>query len=359
MNSPAQRHNILTLLQVAQSAGARLVPACRLLGLSSRSALRWQAKATLLDDRTQRTQTPANKFTEQERITLLAVANSPEFAHLAPSQIVPILADQGRYIGSESTFYRCLREAKQLIHRAVSRPPQSRTKPRALCAARPNQIYSWDITYLPTTVKGQFFYLYLVMDIFSRKIVGWQVYDEESGEHASALMTDICLREQITRDQVTLHSDNGASMKSATLLGTLQKLGVATSFSRPSVSNDNPYSESLFKTLKYRPDQALSAFENLMAARYRVTQLVHWYNHEHRHSAIKFVTPAERHAKQDSALLEQRSNLYQQAKETHPERWSGSTRNWQRIDEVHLNPERKIQNSHPFDNDKTEVKEAA
>lgn len=274
---------------------------------------------------------------------LFDVANSAEFAHLSPAQIVPRLADQGRYIASESSFYRYLKQAKQLRHRALSRPPQVRVKPRALYATAPNQVYSWDITYLPTTIKGKYFYLYLVMDIFSRKIVGWQVYAEESGEHAAALMTDVCLRESIARNQVVLHSDNGAAMKSAGLLACLQKLGVATSYSRPAVSNDNPYSESLFKTLKYRPEHSLSAFENLLAARRSVTQLVHWYNEEHRHSAIQFVTPAQRHAGQDTELLDQRKTLYLRAKDLHPERWSGVIKNFNPVDEVYLNPERKMQ----------------
>lgn len=338
MNSLAQRQNVLAILNAALNAGARLVSACAVLGLSPRSVQRWLATSGLPDGRTQRLQAPANKLTEEERSTILTVVNSPQFAHLPPSQIVPILADEGRYIGSESTLYRLLREVKQLAHRAMTRPAQVRSKPKALCASAPNQIYSWDITYLPSNVRGAYFYLYLVMDIFSRKIVGWQVYEEESSTLAGELLTDICLREKVCKNQVALHSDNGAPMKGATMLATLQSLGVASSFSRPSVSNDNPYSESLFKTLKYRPDMALSAFENLLAARSSVTQLVHWYNLEHHHSAIQFVTPSERHANKDAALLAKRHALYQQAKDKHPQRWSGDTRNWQRVDVVHLNP---------------------
>ena len=359
MNSPAQRQNVLALLEVAISAGARLAPACLVLGLSTRCVQRWLAASDLQDGRTQRLQAPANKLTDEERMTILAVANSPQFAHLPPSQMVPILADEGRYIASESTIYRTLREVKQLAHRAATRPPQVRAKPKALCVTAPNQLYSWDITYLPTTVKGVYFYLYLVMDIFSRKIVGWQVWQEESSTLAGALLTDICLREKVAKNQVVLHSDNGAPMKGATMLATLQSLGVATSFSRPSVSNDNPYSESLFKTLKYRPDMALSAFENLLAARQSVTQLVHWYNDEHRHSAIQFVTPSQRHATFDAALLARRHAVYQQARENHPERWTGDTRNWERIAIVHLNPNKAASGSSQTNKDETEVKKVA
>jgi transposase InsO family protein len=180
------------------------------------------------------------------------------------------------------------------------------------------------------------------MDIFSRKIVGWQIYDAESSELASEVMRDICERKNIAPNQVVLHSDNGSPMKGATMLATLQALGVMPSFSRPAVSNDNPYSESLFKTLKYRPAYPRRAFESIIAARQWVGTFVHWYNHEHRHSAIRFVTPAERHAGLDTALLHKRTNVYEAAKKRNPERWSGATRNWQPVRVVHLNPDQCI-----------------
>ena len=270
------------------------------------------------------------------------VANSAEFGKLPPSQIVPILADRGQYIASESSFYRIMRAENQLRHRGAERPAERRHKPHALCATAPKQLFSWGITYLPTPVKGLYFYLYLFMDIFSRKIVGWQIYDAESSEMASEVMRDICIREAIAPNQVVLHSDNGSPMKGATMLATLQALGVAPSFSRPAVSNDNPYSESLFKTLKYRPAYPRQAFESLLAARQWVGTFVQWYNHEHRHSAINFVTPAERHDGLDSVLLQKRATVYEAAKLRHPERWSGSTRNWQPVLVVHLNPEQHI-----------------
>ena len=149
-----------------------------------------------MDRRTTRSFTPANKFKPDERQQLLVVANSNEFAHLPPSQFVPILAERGQYLASESTFYRVLNEAKQVKHRLASRPAK-RVKPKALKATAPNQIYSWDITYLPTAVKGVFFYLYLFMDLYSRKIVGWQVYEQESSELASDIIQHIALSENI------------------------------------------------------------------------------------------------------------------------------------------------------------------
>ena len=236
-------------------------------------------------------------------------------------------------------MYRVLKAENQLKHRGTERPPQKRHKPRALRATAPCQLFSWDITYLPTPIKGLYFYLYLFMDIFSRKIVGWQVYEAESSELAGDVMRDICERENIPPNQVVLHSDNGSPMKGATMLATLQSLGVMPSFSRPSVSNDNPFSESLFKTLKYRPIYPQRPFENLLAARQWVGTFASWYNDEHRHSAIGFVTPAERHAGLDAGLLRKRIDVYEAAKKKHPERWSGSTRNWQPVATVHLNPD--------------------
>ena len=342
MTALAERDQVMTLIAEAIAAGARQGPACAAISLSQRTLQRWQSDKPRGDQRPMRLQAPKNKLSEQERERLLSVVNSDEFGHLPPSQIVPILADRGEYIASESTLYRVLREANQLAHRGAERPAQQRHKPRALTATAPNTLFSWDITYLPTLVLGCYFYLYLFMDIFSRKIVGWQIYDTESSELASEVMRDICRREHIAPNQVVLHSDNGSPMKGATMLATLQALGVMPSFSRPAVSNDNPFSESLFKTMKYRPAYPTRAFESLLAARQWVGMFVQWYNQEHRHSAIKFVTPAERHAGLDTVLLQQRTGVYEEAKKRHPERWSGVIRNWQPVHVVYLNPEQKI-----------------
>ena len=339
MSSISQRRSVAAWVGEAVAAGARLAPACAVIGFSERTFQRWCLDAAGIDGRSLRHEAPAHKLSSAERAELLAVANSAEFGHLPPSQIVPRLADQDRYIASESTFYRVLRAEGQLAHRRSERVGQKRAKPRALAATEPNQIYSWDITYLPTRVLGLYFYLYLFIDVFSRKIVAWQVYAEESGDHAGEIVQDLCWRECTAPGQVTLHSDNGGPMKGATMLATLQALGVMASLSRPSVSNDNPYSESLFRTLKYRPAYPLAPFENLAAARAWVMTLVQWYNHEHRHSAIRFVTPAQRHAGLDAALLTKRSDLYEVARAKNPLRWKRQTRNWRRVAVVHLNPE--------------------
>ncbi len=183
-----------------------------------------------------------------------------------------------------------------------------------------------------------FFYLYLIMDVYSRKIVGWEVFDTESAEHAAVVFHKAHLREGLARESLVLHSDNGSPMKGATMLATLQRLGVLPSFSRPSVSNDNPYSESLFKTLKYHPGFPEKPFESLDDSRQWVAGFQHWYDDIHRHSALKFVTPGERHRQEDIAILQRRKQLYEAAKAQRPERWSGPSRNWEPETIVYLNP---------------------
>ncbi len=337
----SERAEIIELVNKSRVSGARQSQACEVVGISTKTLQRWKQDGNAHDGRLDAKHAPANKLTVLERQRIIQTANKPEYAALPPSKIVPKLADEGVYIASESTFYRVLKEAKQLQHRLKSKPDQQIKKPRALTATGPDQIYTWDITYLPTQIKGIFLYLYLVMDIYSRKIVGWQVHEEESSTLASDLMTDICQREGIMPDQVTLHSDNGSPMKGATMLATLQELGVIPSFSRPSVSNDNPYSESLFRTLKYRPEYPEKPFSNLLSARRWVQGFVDWYNFEHLHSTIQFVTPNQRHTGEDIEILAKRKRVYEQAKLEKPERWSGEIRNWKPVAEVYLNPEKK------------------
>ena len=346
MSSLAERQALLALLAEACNAGSRLRPACAQIGLSERTVQRWQQPAAQADGDLRASDKrvaspPPNRLSDAERQAALALVNSEAFKDLPPSQIVPRLADQGRFVASESTLYRLLRGAGQLTHRRAERAPQQRSRPRALVASRPDQIYCWDISYLPTEVRGSYFYLYLFVDLFSRKIVGWQVYDNESADRASQLLTDICARQRIAPQQLTVHSDNGAPMKGETMLATMQRLGVAASRSRPAVSNDNPFSEALFRTLKYRPRLPVKPLQSLLHARRWVTQLVHWYNHEHRHSAIGFVTPQQRHAESDRSLLLERAKVYEAARLRYPHRWSRSTRNWTRIAEVHLNPQKE------------------
>lgn len=347
---------MITLIEEASKAGARLAKACKVINVSVRTLQRYQCHGEIKPDRRKAAafgRVPANRLSEQERAEILATANQPKFAHLPPSQIVPALADEGCYLASESSFYRVLREKDQLTHRGRAKAP-SHSRPQSLEATAPNQLWSWDITYLATTVKGLYFYLYLILDVYSRKIVGWEVYAEESADHAAKTFRKAYLREGVAGQSLVLHSDNGSPMKGATMLGTLQKLGVVPSFSRPSVSNDNPYSEALFKTLKYRPDFPDQPFDLLDQARQWVTGFTHWYNEKHRHSALKFVTPGQRHRGEDRGILIQRALIYEAAKAKRPERWSANCRNWKLPTVITLNPTKSCK-----DQEVPEMKKAA
>lgn len=338
--SSEERQECLMLIDEACAAGARRERACEELGLSMRTLQRWIHQP--VDNRKGPTTKPANALTEEERCKLLAIANSKEFADLSPWQIVPKLADRGEYIASESTFYRVLKSANCLQHREKSMP-RKHQRPQELIAHSPNEIWSWDITFLKAAIKGTFYYLYLPMDIFSRLIVHWEVHEVQSEVLASEMITRACEMHKISSNQIVLHSDNGGPMKGATMLATLQRLGVMPSFSRPKVSDDNPFSESLFKTVKYCPSYPENGFESLDDAKKWVASFVQWYNNQHYHSGIRWVTPASRHQGEDIEILNNRKQVYEQAKAANPIRWSKKTRNWNWINEVELNPGKQNQ----------------
>ena len=334
---------ILANLDEAVKAGARLEAACAVIALDVRTVQRWRRQGAGGDDRRcGPKRRPRNALSEAERKQVLEIANQPEHRDLSPKQIVPRLADAGMYVASESSFYRILRAAGQLTHRAASRPATS-PRPREHVATAPNQVWSWDITYLKSAVRGLFFYLYLVEDVWSRTIVGWEVYDEESMEHAATLIDRVASETGVPRDQLVLHSDNGGPMKGSTMLATLQRLGIVPSFSRPRVSDDNPFSESLFRTMKYRPSYPRRPFASLAEARTWVASFVAWYNTEHLHSGIGFVTPAQRHEGHDVAILQRRRGVYEAARRCRPERWARHTRAWKAVETVRLNPDVRTQ----------------
>jgi len=335
------RTRCIELVGEAVGSGARRHMACRVLGISVRTLQRWEKGPQRGDRRQGPKSKPKNRLSEAEKMLIIAVATSPQFRDLSVSQIVPILADAGVYIASEASFYRVLRENKLLAHRNRAKPSRN-SKPKEYVTTGPNQVWSWDITYLRSSVRGKFYYLYLVVDVWSRMIMGWAVHEEESSELASALVLEACLRHGVDSEKLILHSDNGGPMKGATMLATLQWLGIVASFSRPSVSDDNAYSEALFKTLKYRPEYPSTAFQGVDEARQWVGGFVQWYNFEHRHSGIRFVTPASRHYGEDAGILKRRKEVYEEAKMKNPIRWaSGKTRNWEPISEVYLNPSKQ------------------
>lgn len=330
---------ILQLIDQAMAKGARLKQVAETIGLCARTLMRWKQQSGGQDRRNGPLASPANKLDEQEKQQILEVANSAAFRDLSPKQIVPLLADQGVYIGSESSFYRVLRQHDMINHREPSKPAQTR-RPKEHLATGPCQVWSWDITYLHSPVRGQFYYLYMVIDVWSRKIIAARVYEKECMELSARLVQHSCLIHGIQPDTLVLHSDNGGPMKGATMLATLQQLGIVASFSRPRVSDDNPYSESLFRTMKYRPAYPSKPFCSLLQAQRWVDDFVAWYNTEHLHSAIRYMTPDDRHYGRQEKILAKRHSIYQQARNRNPQRWSRHTRNWQPVMEVRLNPEK-------------------
>jgi transposase InsO family protein len=330
---------ILAMVNVAVDAGARREQACEVVGLAARTMERWREADVGDDGRAGPKTRAANAFTPAERAKVLSVVNSPEYRDLPPKQVVPRLADEGRYVGSESTIYRILRAEGQDAHRGRAKPRTVRTVDEHVATAA-NQVWSWDITYLLSSIRGRFFYLYLVEDVWSRRIVGFEVHEEESMDASAALVRAACAAERVDPDGLVLHSDNGGPMKGSTMLATLRQLGIVASFSRPSVSDDNPFIESLFRTLKYRPEYPHKPFETLEHARAWVAAFVAWYNTEHRHSAIRFVTPDERHDGRETAVLANRVRVYERARRKNPNRWSRRTRNWTPAPAVFLNPKR-------------------
>lgn len=274
-------------------------------------------------------------MSDEERKGIIEVCCEKRFRDLTPGQIVAALLEEGRYLGSERTFYRVLKQAGVLKHRSNSRVPRKQVRPPARVATGPNQVYSWDISYLRTDVKGVFLYLYMIMDVWSRRIVGWEIHDVEDSSLARSLF--LRLKERFDLQGVFVHSDNGAPMKASTMLMTFYALGVIPSFSRPRVSDDNPYSESLFKTIKYSPGYP-RYFKDISHAREWMAGFVDWYNEEHRHSGIGYVTPNQRHDGTDKALFEKRNRTLLAAFEKHPERWSAPVKQWTHQPVVYLNP---------------------
>lgn len=340
MISTRDRSKIIELINEAISAGARISPCCKVVGISIRTYERWIYGGVVNEDRRPyaKRPVPQNKLSEEEYNSVIRIANLPEYADLSPAQIVPAIADRGMYIASESTFYRILRSEEMQNHRGRSKPPEKAKEPETHIAFAPNRVWTWDITYLNTSIRGIYYKLYMIVDIFSRKIVGWEVWEDETGEHASELVEKAVMAEGARKNLLVLHADNGSPMKASTLKAKLEILGVAASYSRPRVSNDNPYSESLFRTCKYRPNYPIEGFKSLEEARKWVMEFVNWYNNIHYHSGIKFTTPNSRHTGEAEEIIENRKKVYMAAKELHPERWSKGIRNWNLPETVALNP---------------------
>ena len=319
--------------------------ACETAGIKLRTLQRWKAHEGLTagDGRPHAVSPmPSHALSPAERAQLLAVANEPRFAAVLPARIVPMLADEGVYLASESSFTRVLREHGQNVHRGRAKAPKASRPPTTHIATAAREVWCWDMSYLPAVVMGRWFHLYLILDLYSRKIVGAEVHDSDDSDHAVHLVRRTALAESIAtlETKPVLHGDNGSTLKATTVLAMLQWLGVKPSYSRPRVSDDNAYAESLFRTAKYRPEFPAKGFASLDEARAWAGGFVHWYNVDHRHSGIRYVSPQQRHTGDDEAILAARHELYTQARQRNPQRWSGTTRDWSHIGAVTLNPER-------------------
>ena len=350
MYAPEQRENILNMVDQAVADGARRSGACKAVGLAPSTLRRWRpghhkgTQAVIVSDgRPNALRAPcARRYNDEHRAKIVGICNTPEHASSPPSQIVPKLADQGIYMGSESTFNRVLKEHEQLHRRGRAKPPVSHSRaPVTHTASAPNQVWMIDVTWLPSHIKGNYFYLYMVEDLYCRSGVHWEVFEAENSANTCQVLEQAVLREQCTLNAPVLHRDNGSVLKSYTVNAKMQALGLTSSHSRPRVSNDNAFIESFFRTLKYCPRWPSKGFATLEEARQWVATFMQWYNHEHRHSGLKYVTPSQRRQGEDKAILTKRDALYQQARAENPQRWSGATRNWQHQETMTLNPEKK------------------
>jgi putative transposase len=305
-----------TVEELTPLVGTR--PACRAVGASAATVYRRRRPLAPAPPRAR--QAPARALSEGERRELLELLHSERFVDSSPAQVWATLLDEGRYLASERTMYRLLRaehgrvreRRDQLTHPAYARPE--------LLAERPNEIWSWDISKLKGPATWSCFYLYVILDLFSRYAVAWTVQYRESAELATALIGQAAAQQQITRDQLTLHADRGNAMRSKPVAFLLADLGVLRTHSRPYTSTDNPYSEAQFKTLKYRPEFP-ARFHSIDHARSFCRTICDWYNHRHRHSGIGLMTPAAVHHGQAQALHAERQRVLETAYAATPERF--------------------------------------
>jgi putative transposase len=320
--SSEKKAELVQYIQEAVTAGARLKRACEVIEISFATFLRWRA-GKLGDQRKGAPKRIVRKLTQAEKDEFYAVANQPRFRDLTAAQIVATLLEEGIWYGSESTLCRILKSHNALLPRTESRSPHKRHRPPELVATGPNQVWAWDITWLKTDVAGIFVFAYVIIDIYSRKIVGWSIENSESADYAQTLFRRI-IRDTGVCPQF-VHADNGSPMKGLSLVAFLTSLKVGLTYSRPRVSDDNPFIESFFKTVKYRVGYP-KAFTGLQHAREWMSNFIDWYNNQHRHSGIQYVTPQQRHSGNDIALLEIRQQTLQAAAKALPERFVNGPR---------------------------------
>jgi len=311
-----------------------VAPACQALGVPRATFYRRQRP---LPGHQQPRPTPARALCESERERVLDLLACPRFVDRSPAEVVATLLDEGEYLCSERTMYRVLAANQLVRERRNQREHPPYTKPE-LVATGPNQVWSWDVTKLLGPKKWTYFYLYVLLDIFSRYVVGWMVADRENSALAGRLITETCHKQGVAPQVLTLHSDRGAPMTSKCTAQLLADLGVTRSLSRPQVSDDNPFSEAQFKTVKYHPGFP-NRFQDIDAAITFCRSFFPWYNTEHRHGGIAMLTPDDVHHDRAKAVLKQRARTLQVAWSKHPERFvQGIPKPSPLPEEVWINP---------------------
>jgi transposase InsO family protein len=300
------------------------------LGVNIRTIQRWKIKG-LKDKRKGSIKHVHNKLSDAEEHKIVEIATSDKHKDKTPGEIVAELATEGEYIGSVRSIYRVFKRCN--IVSIDKHKKKKKVEPAEVKASRSDELWSWDISWLKSTTRGLYYYLYLFTDIFDRYIVGWAVHTEESGELAKELFEEISRKYNVKG--VTLHSDNGGPMKNHTFRATLEKLEVLQSFSRPSVSNDNAYSESLFSTLKRNAGYP-KCFKTIEEAKEWISKFVYWYNNEHMHTRLNYITPAQRRGGMYAEIFQRRNETFESARLAHPERWTRNTKLWHIKDEIFL-----------------------
>ena len=323
------------LIDEAVESGAIRANACNMMDIDLRTYWRWKNNP-LGDKRKGAVKSIPRKLTEQEHTAIIDLFCNYENKDKTPYELYfALLEEDKRYIASISTIYRVLREANQLHHRGNCKPRKKHSQPPEVVATGPNQVWCWDITWLPTEVKGIFLYAYMIIDIWDKSIVGWEIHDHENEQ----LARELFLRMQVKYNLhgIHLHSDNGNPMKGMSLLAFLYSMKVSVSRSRPGVSNDNPFIESFFKTLKYSVCYP-GKFRSIEHARTWMADFVDWYNNKHRHSGLDYLTPYQMRSGKQHELFTTRNKVIMAAYKDHPERWSNAPKQWEDAHTVYLNP---------------------
>ena len=311
--------------------------ACRALGVARATLYRHRRRRERADRSIRQRPSPARALSGEERDTVLEVLHTPRFVDRSPAQAYATLLDDNKYLCSVRTMYRILEGAGEARERRRQLTHPRYVKPQLL-ATRPNEVWSWDITKLRGPRKWVNFHLYVILDIFSRYVVGWMVAERESAMLAKELISSSCRKQGIERDELTVHADRGPSMRSKCVAHLLADLGVTKTHTRPYTSTDNPYSESHFKTLKYCPEFP-GRFGSPQDARAFGRVFFPWYNREHRHSGIAYLTPEAVHYGDGARLIEKRRVVLGKAYELHPERFVRGRPSPQQLpDAVWINP---------------------